>query len=84
MEGEAGGGVGGGVKRKPLPKLGRCGAGLKITPGQQTMSGKNDNYSHNTGNYKNGPAVIGLSCCSVPADPFFSLITFSSLFLRRD
>ena len=35
----------GGVKRKALPKLGRCAAGLKITPGQQTMSGQNNRYS---------------------------------------
>ena len=62
---------GGGVKSIALPKLGRCCAGLKITPGQQTMFGRNDHYSHDTGNYKNGPAVIGLRCCSVPADPLF-------------
>ena len=42
------GGGGGGVKSKALPKLGRCGAGFKITPGQQTMPGKNDHYSHYT------------------------------------
>ena len=69
--GKAGEVKAGGVKSIALPKLGRCGAGLKITPGQQTMSGRNDHYSHNTGNNKNGPAVIGLSCCSVPADPLF-------------
>ena len=69
--GKAGEVEGGRVKSIALPKLGRCCAGLKKTPGQQTMYGRNDHYSHNTGNYKNGPAVIGLSCCSVPADPPF-------------
>ena len=39
--GKAGEVEGGGVKSIALPKLGRCGAGLKITPGQQTMSGRN-------------------------------------------
>lgn len=48
--GKAGEVEGGGVKGIALPKRGRCGAGLKITPGQQTMSGRNNHYSHNTGN----------------------------------
>ena len=35
----------GGDKSRALLKLGRCAAGLKITPGQQTMSGQNNRYS---------------------------------------
>jgi len=51
--GKAGEGGGGGDKSKALPKLERCGAGLKLTPaGQQTMFGQNDHYSHNSVNYK--------------------------------
>ena len=42
--GEGGGGWGG-DKSKALLKLGRCAAGLKITPCQQTMSGQNHRYS---------------------------------------
>ena len=41
--GEGGGGWGG-DKSKALLKLGRCAAGLKITPCQQTMSGQNHRY----------------------------------------
>ena len=58
--GKAGEVEGGGVKSIALPKLGRCSAGLKITPGQQTMSGRNDHYWHNTGNYKKR------ACCNWP------------------
>ena len=44
---------GGGVQSKALRNLERCGAGLKITPaGQQTMSGQNNHYSHNSAKYK--------------------------------
>ena len=71
-EGGGGGGrEGGGVKSKALTKLWRCGAELKITPGQQKVYGQNDHYLHDTGNYKNGPAAIGLSCFGIPADPLF-------------
>ena len=57
-EGMWGGGGGGGVKSKALTKLWRCGAELKITPGQQKVYGQNDYYLHHTGNYKNGPLQL--------------------------
>ena len=53
-----GGGGGEGFKSNALPKLGRLGAGFKITPGQQTMSAQNDHCLHITGNYKNGPGPL--------------------------
>ena len=46
------------VQSKALPKLGRCVAGFKITPGKQTMSAQNDHYLDITGNYKNGPGPL--------------------------
>ena len=50
-------GGGRGVQSEALTKLGRCGAGLKITPGQHTMSGQNDHYSHNSVKKKVKPAI---------------------------
>ena len=70
-EGEGEGEGRGGVKSKVLNKLWRCGAELKITPGQQKVYGQIDHYLHDTGNYRNGPAAIDLSCFGIPADPLF-------------
>ena len=58
IPGGGGGGGGKGFKSNALPKLGRLGAGFKITPGQQTMSAQNDHCLHITGNYKNGPGPL--------------------------
>ena len=77
--GKAGGGEGwGGDKSRALLKLGRCAAGLKITPGQQTMSGQNNRYSQTSRNghlYKTDTSLLR-TVRLVPEMPKISYIAY--------
>ena len=68
----------GGDKSRALLKLGRCAAGLKITPGQQTMSGQNNRYSQTSryGHlYKTDTSLLR-TVCLVPEMPKISYIAY--------
>ena len=71
----------GGDKSRALLKLGRCAAGLKITPGQQTMSGQNNRYSQTSRYrhlYKTDTPLLR-TVCLVPEMPKIWYITDTSV-----
>ena len=67
-----------GDKSRALLKLGRCAAGLKITPGQQTMSGQKNRYSQTSryGHLYNIDTSLLRTVRLVPEMPKISYIAY--------